>query len=264
MAITPTSYDPEFWSTASFRSLDLYADAPIDSAPTVARLLAEYFHHSPELPTHFSYQVVGGRQRKLRTKTVSKILDTLDLVEGRLESMYIEAIRDNDHTHAVVSLGYNYSSIAREDSAFGLHCFSEDFSLETARALTKLICEAAVIDYGFSLRGNGLLPTISFGVGLRVDDDPFSKKRERWIQEFRINKPRPSKVPFLDVFELNVLSDVHLSKSVAGKSFDAYVREKGRGSLERIGKTNFLWCLDQNDIDRAKAELAGCGLVAMA
>lgn len=263
MAITPTSYDPKFWSTASFRSLDLYSDAPIDSAPKVARLLAQYLHHSPELPTHFSYKVVGGRQRKLRTRKVSKILDTLDLVEGRLESMYIETIRDNDHTHAVASVGYNYSSIARDDATFGLHCFSEDFSLATAQALTRGICEAAVIDYGFSSRGNGLLPTISFGVGLRVDGDPFSSIRERWIQDFRLNKPRPSKVPFLDVFELNVLSEMHLSKTVAGRPFDTYVREKGRGTLERIGKTNFLWCVEQKDIVRAKAELAGSGLVAM-
>lgn len=263
MAITPTSYDPKFWSTASFRGLDLYAEAPIDSAPKVARLLAEYLYHSPEIPTHFSYKVVGERQRKLRTKTVSKILDTMDLVEGRLESMYIEAIRDNDHTHAVVSLGYSYDTIVRSNSAFGAHCFEEDFHLSIACHLARTIAESIPLDYGFSTCRKGIVEATGFALGMRIDSDPFSTKREKWIRQFQLGDPRLSEVPFLNVFELNVLSDMHLSKSVAGRSFDTYVREKGRGTLERIGKANFLWCLDQKDIVRAKSELAACGLVAM-
>ena len=263
MAITPTSYDPKFWSTAKFRGLDLFAGDPLEDPKMVGNLLVGYFHHTAELPTHFSYQEIGKRQRKLKTKNITKILEAIETVEGQLLSMYVESVRDNDHTHAVASLGYSFDTIGRSNSIFGIHCFEEDFHVSIACHLARRITECISIDYGFATRRTGIIESTGFGLGMRIDTDPFSTKRERWIQDFRINNPRPSRVPFLDVFELNVLSDMHLSKSVAGRPFDAYVREKGRGTLERIGKANHLWCLEQKDIVRAKAELAGCGLVAM-
>ena len=99
-------------------------------------------------------------------------------------------------------------------------------------------------------------------VFLELTAIPFRKKRERWMRDFELKDPRPSDVPFLDVFALNVLSDMHMSKAVAGRPFEAYVQKKGRGTLERIGKANFLWCLVDEAIGRAKADLAECGLVA--
>ena len=263
MAITPTSYDPAFWSNARFRSLDLYAGVAVEDAGTVSRLLVEYFRHSPEQPTHFSYQVVGARQRKLKTKTIDKILEKLDPVEGRLESMYVEAIRDEDHTHAVASLGYNYFNIFREYSRFGAHCFQEDFDFQTARLLAMKVAEVVQLDYGFSSLQVGIMNACGFGSFLRIDRDPFSAKRERWMTDFDRKQPRPSNVPFLNVFELNVLSEIHLATTIAGRSFEAYVRDKGRGTLERIGKANFMWCLDESDMAKAKADLAEQGLVAM-
>jgi hypothetical protein len=40
-------------------------------------------------------------------------------------------------------------------------------------------------------------------------------------------------------------------------------RDTIRGTLERIGKANFMWCLDESDMAKAKADLAEQGLVAM-
>ena len=176
MATTPTSYDPEFWSSAVFRSLDLYSGEPIEDAQTVAQLLVEYFRHSPEQPTHFSYQILGARQRKLKTKTIEKILEKMVLIEGQLESMYVEAIRDEDHIHAIASLGYNYDKIGRDNSQFGVHCFKEDFDLSTLRYLARLVAEKVQLDYGFSSSQRGIVNAVSFGSFLRIDSDPFSKK----------------------------------------------------------------------------------------
>ncbi len=263
MAKTPNSYDPDLWSSAVYRVLSLYAGEPIEDVRDVAKLLVEYFCHAPEKPTHFSYRIVGARQRKLKTKTIEKVLETLETSEGRMESMYVEAIRDDDHTHAVANIGYAYSEIGRQNTTISACAFQEDFNFSLARNLAISASEVLSIDYGFSSCRRNLLDALGFAHGLRLDSDPYSSKRERWLRNFDLNDPRPSDIPFLGVFELNVLSDMHMSKWVAGKPFDAYVREKGRGTLEGIGKANFLWCLDQDDIDRAKAELAGCGLVAM-
>lgn len=263
MAITPTSYDPQFWSDVVYRSLDLYSGEPVDDARAVAQLLVEYFRHSTEKPTHFSYQVMGTKQRKLKTKTIDKILETIGPVEGRLESMYIESIRDEDHTHAVVSAGYSYDTIVRENCIISVQSFRSDFDISIAQHLAKAVADSVQLDYGFSSFQTGIVNATGFGLALRIESDRYSAKRERWLKDFQWQQTRPTEVPFLDVFELNVLSDMHLSKSVGGKPFDAYVREKGRGTLERIGKANHLWCLEQKDIARAKAELSGCGLVAM-
>jgi hypothetical protein len=263
MATTPTSYDPQFWSSAVYRGLDLYASGPIEEPLTVARFLVEYFRQSSEKPTHFSYQVIGAKQRKLKTKTLDKILEKMAPVEGRLESMYIESIRDDDHTHAVASLGYNYDTIGRENSKLGAHCFKEDFDLSTARHLACMAVEDVTFDYGFSICQRGIINSVGFGIGLRIDSDPFSAKRERWLKDFRRKEPRQTEVPFLDVFEINLLSDLHLSKNVAGKPFEAYVREKGLGTLEPVGKANFLWCLEADVMGTAKADLAQEGLVAL-
>lgn len=263
MARTPTSYDPDFWSSASYRSLKLFSGEMIDQAGEVAQLLVEYFRHAPEQPTHFSYQVAGARPRKSRTKSIDKILTTMAPVEGRLKSMYVEAIRDNDHTHAVGTTGYNHDTIGRINTSVGVCGYEEDFNLPLARHLAISASELLSIDYGFSSCRKGLLDAMGFGYGLRIDSDPHSAKRERWIQDFQLKAPRPSEVPFLGVFELNVLSDIHMSKSVAGRPFDAYVHDKGRGSLERIGKANYLWCLDESDMAKAKADLVEHGLVAM-
>jgi hypothetical protein len=263
VAKTPTSYDPQFWSSAVYRSLDLYSGQPIDDSQTVAQLLVEYFRHSPEQPTHYSYKVVNARQRKFKTSAIEKILEKMESVDGRLESMYIESIRDDDHTHAVASLGYTYDNIGRENSKIGVHCFEEDFDISVARDLAEKTSRAVQLDYGFSSCQCGIVNAISFGRSLRIDSDAFSANRERWLREFQLREPRPCEVPFLDVFEINVLSDMHLSKVVSGRSFESYVRDKGRGILERIGKANFLWCLEPDDAARAKVELAECALVAM-
>ena len=263
MARTPTSYDPDFWSSALYRSLKLFSGEQIAQAADVAQLLVEYFRHVPEQPTHFSYQAIGARQRKSKTKSIDKILTTLALVEGRLESMYVEAIRENDHTHAVASTGYDQSTIARNNTTISACGFVEDFDFSLARHLAIAASDLLPIDYGFSSCRKGLLDAIGFGYGLRIDSDPFSAKRTRWLQDFDRNDPRPSAIPFLSVFELNVLSDMHMSKSVAGRPFETYVSDKGRGTLERIGKSNYLWCLDEEAMVKAKADLAGQGLVAM-
>lgn len=263
MAITPTSYDPHFWSSAFYRCLKLFSREQIAQAADVAQFLVEYFRHAPEQPTHFSYQIIGARQRKSKTKSIDKILTTMAPVEGRLESMYVEAIRENDHTHAVAFMGYDHGTIARQNTSIVACGFVEDFDLSLARHLAITVSELLPIDYGFSSCRKGLLDAMGFGSGHRVASDPFSAKRARWVQDFRLNDPRPSEVPFLSVFELNVLSDMHMSKSVAGRPFDAYVRDKERGTLERIGKANYLWCLDESDMVKAKADLAEHGLVAM-
>lgn len=263
MAKTPTSYDPAFWSSAIYRSLIFYAGASIGDARAVVRLLADYFRRSPEKPTHFSYKLIGDRKRKLKIKSVENAIEAMGPAKGIVDSMYIEAIREDDHTHAVASIGYNYSEIGRQNATVSACAFEEDFDLSMARAFAISVSEVLSIDYGFSSCRNGLVDALGFGNGLRIDSDPFSIKRERWIQKFDLSNPRPSEVPFLNVFELNVLSDIHMSTIVAGKSFEAYVRHMGRGTLERIGKRNFLWCLEPIDIVRAKAELADFSLVAM-
>jgi hypothetical protein len=263
MARTPTSYNPSFWRTVPFRSLDLYSGQTGGEAKTVAQLLVEYFRHSTERPTHFSYHIKGARQCKLKPKAIDSIIERVAPVEGHLESMYIEAVRDNDHTHSVASAGYNYSKITRANAHFGFQCFKQDFDLQLARHLAIMVSDAVSLDYGFSRCEKGLMNACAYGFGMRIIDDKLSAKRERWIQEFNLKDPRPSDVPFLDIFELNVLSDLHLYKKVAGKPFEAYVHEKGCGTLERIGKANFLWRLEENDIARAKRDLSDAGLIAL-
>ena len=263
MARTPTSYDPQFWSSAFYRCLKLFSGEQIAQAADVAQFLVEYFRHAPEQPTNFSYQAIGVRQRNSKTKSIDKILATMAPVDGCLKSMYVEAIRENDHTHAVASLAYIHGTIARQNTGIEACGFVEDFDLSLARHLAIAASDLLPIDYGFSSCRTGLLDAMGFGSGLRVDSDPFSAKRERWLQDFRLNDPRPSAVPFLSVFELNVLSDMHLSKAVAGRPFEAFVRDKGRGTLERIGKANYLWCLDEDEMVKAKADLAEESLVAM-
>ncbi len=263
MAKTPTSYDPNFWSTLDFRGLNLFSSEPIGDALIVARLLLQYYQYTSERPTDFSYKINGRRQKKSRSGTEEKILDKVKLAEGELETMYIETIRDRDHTHAVVSLGYSYNTIGRADACFSADCALEDFDISAAQELVRAVAKAVQIDYGFSHCQKGLINSVSYGGGLRILSDPFSSKRERWFQDFRLNGPLTAQFPFLDLFELNVLSDIHMCKAVAGRPFDVYVREKGRGQLEQVGKANFLWCLDQRDLEGTKADLVDAGLLAL-
>jgi hypothetical protein len=110
---------------------------------------------------------------------------------------------------------------------------------------------------GVNFLSGGMYPTpddmqriIAWSTELTGDPQKFPKRH------------RHAKGMILDVFPLNILSDVHLSQHVNGVDLRQWILQNtGADSLLGLSKRCFVWLVDEVDISRLSGALAGAGLI---
>jgi hypothetical protein len=110
---------------------------------------------------------------------------------------------------------------------------------------------------GNSLFSGGMYPTpedgarvIAWSTELTGDPQKFPRRH------------RHAKGMILDVFPLNILSDVHLRQLVNGVGLRQWILENtGPESLLELSERCFAWRVDEADLSRLSAVLAGAGLI---
>lgn len=94
-----------------------------------------------------------------------------------------------------------------------------------------------------------------FGEVTRTD----GRRLECWCHNQRRGL-RPSDGYLRDVYEQNLLGDLHLSRTIEGMSLDSWIREGGRGSLKQVAD-RWLWSLTPEEIHRCRFALNQAGLL---
>lgn len=110
---------------------------------------------------------------------------------------------------------------------------------------------------GVNLLSGGMYPTpddmqrvIAWSTELTGDPEKFPKRH------------RHTKGMILDVFPLNILSDVHLSQQVNGVELRQWILQStGTDSLVELSRRCFVWLVDEVDVSRLSGALAGAGLI---
>jgi hypothetical protein len=117
--------------------------------------------------------------------------------------------------------------------------------------------DAGAFSMGYGLQTGGFAPSaeenaqlMAWSTELTGDPAKFSKRH------------RHLKGMILDVFPLNILSDVHLSRRVEGIEFRQWILQNtGADSLVELPERCFAWRVNEADTARLSNVLAGAGLI---
>jgi len=138
--------------------------------------------------------------------------------------------------------------------------------------LESLVQANIVPQYGFGyMRGYGSPDYLSFGYacgsGSKLPEQmdwvrlsALSKGRAGGLVE-RPDRNRYARRPIVDVFPLNVLSDIHLQQKLADASFREWILQRtGQESLLQIGPRCFTWSVPASRTASLSAQLKEFGL----
>lgn len=109
--------------------------------------------------------------------------------------------------------------------------------------------------YGFG----GLGAVLVRGL-LRMGDSALDRQRCAWRDE--LWGPRRFALGMLrDVYEVNLLSSVHLARAVHGTPLESLIHEQNWGDLSPVTADLKLWRLAKPDVRRARQSLGQAGLL---
>lgn len=135
--------------------------------------------------------------------------------------------------------------------------------------LLKLAVQHLEADYGYYfLRDDAFLPrgyamgAIGGLAALRVDERQELEELAAWGRLTREEYWTLSRPPLRDVYEVNLLSERHLSNLVGAVSLGAWIAgAEGRGNLERLDQRRWVWTLNSDEIQYVRIELQLSGIL---
>lgn len=124
--------------------------------------------------------------------------------------------------------------------------------------LLKLLAQAQIFPrYGFGYaREYGVGPDY-LAVGYAYQRGLRTRQQADWVYP---DRSRHARGLILDVFPMNVLSDIHLQQKVGGASFKEWILQNtGLESLTQIGPRCFVWCVPASRTASVSAQLNESG-----
>ena len=116
-----------------------------------------------------------------------------------------------------------------------------EFSLNDEIRHLRLVCQAITPRYGFSNVGPNSIPIFATSgivtTSMQHDDWTRTSDLGRMLRDTRQHLSGK----LHDVYELNVLSPLHLEQPLQGRSLQAWIETGSRGSLLRILDQVFVW-----------------------
>lgn len=139
--------------------------------------------------------------------------------------------------------------------------------------LREMAARGIAPEYGFGFRREYGLGPMHFAMGHVLETGDRKASQSDWVRIVAWNaetsgsresskRYRYEKGLMLDVFPLNVLTDVHLDQHVAGSTLhDWIVQETGPDSLSQIADRCFVWSVPPVETARLSIALDGSGLI---
>lgn len=252
------------WNTQPFRGFRLLGRGSWNSVARLSDVVGNIFDTIGLEITNTEYKVAGSRVRAKRVKSTAHFRELFSGISERPIYITGDRIHFKDHTKCDAFVGF-WANEDRsfDDLRFVASCFDHLISLDdAAKIMRRAVAEMPSL-YGFSAIKKGVFEAMSFHMSLLLPDDPPQAKRTEFLRKIVISGELLLSNPFLDLFDLNVLSDVHLSSQVGGKFLDVYIARSGYGVLERITAENWIWVVTGGDLSRAKRDLQAEGLLAL-
>lgn len=252
------------WSTQAFRGFRLLGRGSWDSVARLSDAVGDIFEEMGLEITNAEYKLVDNRKRMKNVRSTESFRELFSSIPDRPVYITGDKIHFKDHTKCDAFAGF-WANEDRsfDDLRFVASCLDHLISLDDAVKIMRRAVSEMYSLYGFSAVKRGVLEAMSFHMSLLLPDDPPQPKRTEFLRKIVISGELSLSTPFLDLFDLNVLSDVHLSSRVGGKPFDAYISTTGRGVLERVTAENWIWVVAGEDLYCAKRDLQAEGLLAL-
>lgn len=188
-----------------------------------------------------------GFQHQGSSRSISKRLGGLDEIQSRWPTAKdpilanLEYILDGDHLTTSESLNFLVAS-----RVFVSHCRLETVSADKWKAFVVKAAEILKPKYGFGFQVNDNLLALSWPLG--VGNATLSEASMIGLSKLSaaLDDPsRPLATCMHDLYEINIVSEVHLEIDLGGFTLRNYIDQNRVGDLSRISNHLWLWQLSE-------------------
>jgi len=141
------------------------------------------------------------------------------------------------------------------DVYFPSDALGEEGTLSTAHALFAEACKLKA-QYGFLVNGPDMYFVSSYAK--QITCETMTEDESSNVELLGHQRPDLDSLLFRkphDVYELNLLTNLHLDRRVGRGTLGTWIASKGAGVLERIDHDRWLWSVASPDLARIKREL---------
>lgn len=250
---------PERPWEGSFISIGLYCDALEVGVPKQETL--EAVIRAGISPNVISIIVEGGSKRPRTSRRISheKLTQMFNDLGEAVSGLALENIFDNNFLQVS---GQFAVSFVTGDVCISLPTFAFERSL-FLDALIKL-CKDYEVSYGFAVVAENALKALQWTSGLLT----FDMSKEEWARVSAFGHSRHTDRAYLkdmlhDVYNLNFLSNSHMSRMVDGLPLQEWIERNEAGKIASLARDISIWELseEQRIVARSALLLNGALLV---